>query len=361
MPILDSPKLAIIRMAEVTMKTSPTNDGFDEERVAKFASRVQAQLAPCANCQPCDEGERIWLNFHTDLADLMEMMGVPEACWEEVAGRFDCPCCHRSHALYEEVGYKGDAEVLYCELVDAWRREYRREFDEFHKYLDDFPHWGLNHELGRRIYKECSRFPTTGITHDIWYRARRIVDGRELTPLDFYPPDPIKCVIDEGRFNHHRQSLFYLAGNKYGAVTEVIREDEARAWVQEFRIKGIERILDLTHEEGWAEESLPVIVAGLMYVGALTRPVEREEGCEPEYLVSRFVADCARAQGFEGIAFKRAKHYFDKLVLFNSEPGNIVPAGDPTIVTVGQSYRRTPADIEGIPRDTAVSTEGSSL
>ena len=296
------------------MNASPANDDFDEAQLNEFASRVQARLAPCANCQPYDEGEAVWLNLHTDLDDLMELMGVPEACREEVAERLDCPCCHQSHELYEEVGYKADEEVRYYELADTWYQEYQGQFDEFHKYLEDFPYLGMNHGFGRRIYKEVSGFPTTKITDDIWYRARRISDGRELTPLDFYPPDPTKCVIGEGRFNHHGKSLFYLAGNEYGAATEVMREDETRAWVQKFRIKGLERILDLIPEEGWAEEGLPVIAVGLMYFGALTRPVEREKGWKPEYLVPRFVADCARAQGFEGIAFKSARHYFDNLV-----------------------------------------------
>jgi hypothetical protein len=339
-------------MAEVAMHASPTNNRFDEEQPARFVSRVQAQLAPCANCQPCNDGEPVWLNFHTRLDNLMEMLGIPQACRDKVAERLDCPCCHHSYARYEEVGYKGDLEVLYYKLVDARCRECRSQFDQFHKYLEDFPDLGVNHELGRRIDKASSGFPTTVLTHDTWYRARREVDGRELTPLDFYPPDPNKCVIGEGRFNHHGQSLFCLVGNKYGAAMEVVREDETRAWVQKFRIKGIERILDLTHEEGCAEESLPVIASGLMYVGALSRSVERENGCKPEYRVPRFVADCVRAHGFAGIAFKSARHYFDNLLLFKIEPENIAPDGEPAIVKVGESCRGTTMDVGGIPRDT---------
>jgi hypothetical protein len=107
MPNLDWPELAGNRMVEVAVtEASPTHDGFDEGQLAKFASRVQAQLANCADCQPCGERKPVWLNFHTELEDLMEMLGVPEACRKEVAQRLYCPCCHRSHALCEEVGYK---------------------------------------------------------------------------------------------------------------------------------------------------------------------------------------------------------------------------------------------------------------
>lgn len=343
------------------METSPTNNDFDEEQLAKFASRLQAQLAPCVNCQPCDEGKPAWLNFHAALDDLMEMVGVPEAYWKEVARSLDCPCCHRSHGLCEEVGYKGDVEVLYCELADAWCREYKAQFDEFHKYLEDFPQSGLNHEFGRRIYKQSSGFPTTGISQDIWYGARRIVDGREPTPLDFYPPDHLRCVIREGRFDHPGRSVFYLAGNKYGAVTEIMREDETRAWVQKFRIQGIVRILDLTHEEGWAEQDVALIAAGLMYVGAATPPVKQENGCKPEYLVPQFVADCVRAHGFEGISFKSARHYLDNLLLFKFEPDNISPEGEPAIVKVGKSYRRPLTDIGGITSGTEGLNDEPSL
>jgi hypothetical protein len=342
------------------MKASPTNYGSDKQELAEFAGRVQAQLAPCANCQPCDGGEPVWLNFHTDLYNLMEMLDIPGPSRDEVANRLDCPCCHHSYALDEEVGYKGDVEVLYCELVDAWCREYRAQFDEFHKYLEDFPDLGVNHELGRRIYEMGSRFPTTVITHGTWYKALRTVNGQVPALPDFYPPDPNECPVSEGRFNHRGQSSFYLAGDKYGAVTEVMGEEETTAWVQKFRVKDIKRILDLTHEEGWAEESLPVIAAGLMYVGALNRPVERETGCKPEYLVPRFVADCARARGFEGIAFKSARHYFDNLLLFKFEPENIAPEGEPTIVKLRQSYRRIATNIEGIPSDAEWSNDEPS-
>src|SRR3989442_1251243 len=82
--------------------------------------------------------------------------------------------------------------------------------------------------------------PTTEIIADIWYRARPVADGRELVPLDVYPPAPNKFVIGEGRFNHHGQSLFYLARDEYGAATEVMRAEETRAWVQKFRIKRVE-------------------------------------------------------------------------------------------------------------------------
>ncbi len=93
------------------MNASPTDDDSDENQLDEFASRVQERLAPCATCQPYDKGEAVWLNPHTDLDDLMEMVGVPEACREEVAERLDCPCCHLSHKIHEEVGYKADAEA----------------------------------------------------------------------------------------------------------------------------------------------------------------------------------------------------------------------------------------------------------
>jgi hypothetical protein len=322
------------------MSASEADDNIPEGELEEFAQRVRERLAPCAYGQPYDEGEPVWINFHTPLDDVMEMVGVPDEYREEVADRVDCPTCHGRHELYEEVGYKADQEIRYDELIDKWVAEYQDQFHEFHRYLEKYPYLGLNHEFGRRIFEDVGKFPATQVSDELWYRARRIQDGRDLSPADFYPPDPNKIVIGEGRFNHHGQSLFYLARNEYAAALEVMREDENRAWVQGFLIKAVKPILDLTLEEQWAEEGWSAIAVGLMYVGALSKPVERERGWKPEYLVPRFVADCARAQGLNGIAFKGTRHFFDNLVLFGFDPESNLPDGKPRIVEVKEVYRR---------------------
>ena len=326
------------------MSVPEFEDEISEGELEELAQRVQERLAPCACGQPYDEGEPVWINLHTDLDDLMEMVGIPEEYRAEVAERLDCPCCHDSHKLYEEVGYKSDEEIRYFELVDQWFGEHQARFDDFQAYLERYPYLGLNHEFGRRIFEEVGRFPTTDVVNETWCRARRIQDGGELSSSDFYPPDPDRLVINEGRFNHHGQSLFYLARNEHGAALEVMSDNENRAWVQKFTVKRVDRVLDLTRETGWAEEGLPVIAVGLMDAGALCRPAHREKGWKPEYLVPRFVADCARSQGFNGIAFKGARHYSDNLVLFDLRPESIQPEGEPQIVKVDKVYRRVDVD-----------------
>jgi RES domain len=311
-----------------------TEGEFDE-----YARAVEGYLSKCANGQPYDEGEPVWINEHTTLNDVMELADVPEDCREEVAKRVSCPVGDGPHSLWEEVGIKSDGELRYEALMDEWYVSRADQLDDFYEFLQKHPYLGAAHRLGKEIRDSISGFPATNIEDELFYRARRITSGRDYRRDDFLPPDANKVSIGEGRYNHHGQSVIYLADDKEGAAIECVAEGESRAWVQAFRIREMDKILNLSDEEEWADEDMPLLAFGLMHSGAVRKVVDRTDGWKPEYFIPRYVADCAREAGFNGILFKSVRHWRTNLVLFNYDAGKISPEGEPEIIKVEEWKR----------------------
>ena len=323
---------------------------YSEDELEEFARTVEEYLSKCANEQPYDEGAPIWLNQHTTLYDVMERADVPEECREEVAQLVQCPSCSGPHELWEQVGVKSDGELRYEDLMDKWYASHSDKLDAFDAFLEKFPYLGATHDFGKEIRAGIAQFPLKTIDDAVFYRARRITNGRDYTHEDFLPPDPAKHPVGEGRYSHAGQSVMYLADDKDGAAIECLNEDESRAWVQAFRVKAVEKILDLSDEEEWADEDTTMLACGLTHSGAVRRLADRANSWKPEYFVPRFIADCARERGFNGIRFKSVRHWRTNLVLFSYDPAKVIPEGEPEIIRV-ENWKRSdwmykePADL----------------
>jgi hypothetical protein len=102
------------------------------------------------------------------------------------------------------------------------------------------------------------------------------------------PADPAKHSVGEGRYSHAGQSVMYMADDKDGAAIECVGDAENRAWVQAFRIQQVDKILDLSDEEAWANEDMPSLACGLMHAGAVRQFSDRTNSWKPEYFCSAF-------------------------------------------------------------------------
>ena len=156
---------------------------------------------------------------------------------------------------------------------------------------------------------------------------------RSFRSTSFDLPDPEGHYLG-GRFNHYGKPVVYLAETAESAATEVLEEGESRAWVMRFQLRDVGPILDLSISEAWAEEELPVLAIGLGYFGNLSRLVKRDKGWKPEYLLPRFIADCARLNGFVGVVFRSSRYWADNLVLFAWDDQKIVADAEPRIIEV---------------------------
>jgi hypothetical protein len=217
--------------------------------------------------------------------------------------------------------------------------------------LEKYPYLGITHDIGAEINATVASFPQRDIEKRTGFKARART-ALIKSSKDMYPPDPAAVKIPEGRFNHFGQRVFYLANSEAGAAKEGL-EEPGEVWLQKFRIEKATKILDLTVdpvEEPEARNNL--LTFGLVYGGELHTFVERQKGWKPEYFVPRFIADCARKEGFNGIKYKSSRHYLENLVLFFWEEESVKPLGKPYIYSLSAEYFaepesevRTPLDV----------------
>ncbi len=307
----------------------------------EYARDVERLLSNCAVGQPYDEGV-VWLNPHAQLNEVMEKADVPTRFRRKVARLVYCPSCGDHHNLHDEVGIKSDGELRFEDLCIQWEESLATRFEEFYSFLAKYPYLGAAHKFGAELRETVKTFPCSEIQNEEWFRGRRIKSGKTLTSYDFDPPDPTKQSIQEGRYNHFGQAVFYLAKNSHGAAIEVADEHDTMAWVQKFRICKIPQIMDLSCNEKWADDAIPAIAVGLSYSGALIQLVDRSQGWKPEYFVSRYIADCAREQGFNGILVRSARHFSENLVLFSWNAEMVEPSGNPEIIRINPAFSHTP-------------------
>jgi len=205
-----------------------------------------------------------------------------------------------------------------------------REMAALGAHLSRFPYLGLDHPVGRRILEAVHHAPKVTLKEALWHRAR-LPDGPEqLTAAQMGPP-PANWT--EGRFNHHGQTVFYLASSAYGACAETASTRRCIAWAQRFRVRRLHGLLDLAGVAG--EEArgrnVELLTAGLNAVMERLKP-NRGSPWKPEYFVPRFVADAARAGGFRGILYCSVRFEGYNAVLFEWTKEEIRPEGGPVIV-----------------------------
>ena len=135
----------------------------------------------------------------------------------------------------------------------------------------------------------------------------------EIASFDFPP----KRVVEEGRYNHAGNSSLYLASDADTCVAELRNTNST---ICEFFFEHKLHILDLVSPFDNHEKSADLLNA-LVY-SALVSAKQPEEGFhKPHYVVSRFVADCAKLAGFHAIKYpstRMTKTNFN-LVLLNPE------------------------------------------
>lgn len=311
---------------------------IDDERFLAYLEKAQRNLAYCYNCQAFDSGDLIWIfGKRQDMADFLSDLKIPEAYRSIVAEALSCPNCGTQMDIICEIGTKTDLELRIDKRWAIWFDKYEPKFQEFFQFLSLHPYLGVQHNLGREILKKMSLYPKCSVDDTTWYRARKVQAENILSAADMYPPDPKFVAIPEGRYNHFGQSVFYLSKSKEGAALEVLDDEEGISWVQEFKIEHADKILDLSpgiHHT--PDPDMDIIAFGLIFGGIIDKQIVRSEGWKPEYFIPRFIADSAKFNSINGIKFKSTRHYDDNLVLFSWNKKNIIPVGEPSIITINK-------------------------
>lgn len=294
--------------------------------------RVEDLAADIQSCEYCPENEdSFYIGEPMEIQELLGQAGVDEDDLDAYLPLISCPNCGvggRDFNVHDEVGMPTSEELLHRERWNEWTRELRPRVTEFAAQLEAYPYLGGIHDLGREILSALPNFPRVTLPGRRWWRARKADGARAFTVQDLQPPPPGMAAA-EGRFNHYGQSVFYLGGTQRAALRETIdiHGVDRVAWLQEFSCGDIENILDLRVKD-WSEELTPPLIA----VGLTSEYISTSASTtawKPEYLVPRFIADCARYAGYRGIVFNSAKHSDENIVLFAWEDLGITPAGEP--------------------------------
>lgn len=148
------------------------------------------------------------------------------------------------------------------------------------------------------------------------YRARK-AGGTFEPDLAFFFPPPAKLVA-EGRYNHAGKPVWYLADSRVTAVAEMGLVEEP-LHVASLEIDMEIKVLDLTVsndiDDEWGE------LRQCLARSALCAAPKAGQGWDsPEYIFTRFVADCAIHGGFGAVRYGSTKGDGANIVILNLPP-----------------------------------------
>jgi hypothetical protein len=139
------------------------------------------------------------------------------------------------------------------------------------------------------------------------FRARSLQSVTELSQkpgsiLTYGVPPASK--VGEGRFNHAGHPMLYLASSQETAAAELGIPGESCV-VAALTLRDPVRVLDLV-EIDEMEPGFEILDA-VAQSALLAAPLKLEGWVKRQYVFSRFVADCARAAGFDAIRYGSTK------------------------------------------------------
>jgi hypothetical protein len=301
----------------------------------KYREKVQSKIEYCLNCQPFEDGEAFWmLGERTELDDLFFSCNVPERHWGKVMAHLYCPNCSTTgFSLSLDVGVKTKFQKEVDKHMDEAYALYGNHVRLFEDELEKFPLLAMNNKVAKDIFKEISAksLPVIVIKGE-FYRARKVETSVVVEEKHMFNPPIGKSL--EGRFNHAGQSHLYLANEKVTALREtVVANESVLVWVQKFQIeKEIDNILDLSFEWDNLSPTTNTLLISLNVFGTIQRKDRNNENWRPDYFLTRFIMDCAKKSGYNGIKYNSSKDtYSFNIVLFYPDNKIIKPDGKPCI------------------------------
>ncbi|MBE3705312.1 RES family NAD+ phosphorylase [Vibrio parahaemolyticus] len=158
----------------------------------------------------------------------------------------------------------------------------------------------LKHEFAESIFQAIQELAENAVPTEITqplYRARAASQITEVVPKEFDVTP--KAFASEGRYNHSGLPAFYLGSDMRTCYEEMRR---VPCYMAEICVNQPVKILDLTATYENHEQHSDML--DTMVYSALVSAKHNDEGqYKPQYLFSRFVADCAKYAGFDAIKY----------------------------------------------------------
>ena len=155
----------------------------------------------------------------------------------------------------------------------------------------------LQEPFAKEIYDNlsgiCSHIKSDSLPVDL-FRGRNY--PTYPTDEQFLPPPPE--ATHEGRYNHAGIPVLYLATNRLTCWREC-GEPSSNFYVCRISITKTLKIIDLAQSEG-----LEPALQALIFSSLMSAPSSEDSGWyQPQYVLTRFVADCVKAAGVQGIVY----------------------------------------------------------
>ncbi len=190
-----------------------------------------------------------------------------------------------------------------------------RSIQELGKIAKSTPFLLLNHPFAKETFEMLTNISKTiqpTQLKEYLYRARLVGADVKESPTCFQPPP--KDRTTEGRYNHAGNPVLYLASDLETCHSEMRMKTCIIAEIQ--IIKPL-TILDLVDSEK-SHEDFYNALSSLCY-SALTSAKQSSEGWhKPEYVFSRFVADCCRQAKIQAIQYpstRMTKQSFNLVII----------------------------------------------
>ena len=129
-------------------------------------------------------------------------------------------------------------------------------------------------------------------------------------PAELGPPPP--AMTGEGRYNHAGRPVCYMASDPETVFLE-LGEPSGKIYLADVEIKRPVKIIDFAGGLLGSDT-----LNALIYSSLLSSPTKGEGWDKPEYMFSRFVADCVQSAGIDGIRYPSTRSSNGhNVVLFN--------------------------------------------
>lgn len=187
---------------------------------------------------------------------------------------------------------------------------FEEAFRELGELAHNTPFLVLTSSVAREIFEEvkktCSKL-CAGAPYKRLYRGRSIENP---TFDDFNAPPASR--VGEGRYNHAGKPVLYLASDER-TCWEECRRPRDRFFILEFAVQSPLLLLNFSDFE-----ELSNLLSALIYSSLMSSPTDSAGWNRPEYVLTRFVADCARAAGVDGIVYPSCRQSSgDNIVLLD--------------------------------------------
>lgn len=305
------------------------------QKEEKIRKNIQSKIEYCMYDQPYDDGEVVWvLGDRQELYEIFQEFDISEKSRDRILDCLYCPSCGNEHFdLGMDIGIKTKFEKDVDKNMDKAYQLYGKEVEAFLKSLEAYPLLALKNKFAKRINKEIKekKLPIISVEGN-FFRARRVENSEVVSSNKMYNPPLGKPT--EGRFNHAGQSHLYLANEKIAAIKEVTKDEKTLlVWYQEFEIfEKVDGILDLSFDWSNLTPSTSTLLISLNVKNSIGRSDGNKENWKPDYFLTRFIMDCAKNNGYNGIKYNSSRESFSfDIVLFYPDKIKIKPIGNPSV------------------------------